>query len=98
MLQVVQHAIDEISGELGIPMVERDEYTLFYVTESDHRYCPMTRDEYVMDVFDMLHELKKTFYLLYQRTSYVYPVNLNGSLLYVEMMYSEVRHRQDDVQ
>ena len=57
-MQVVQHAIDEISGELGIPMVERDEYTLFYVTESDHRYCPMTRDEYVMDVFDMLHELK----------------------------------------
>ena len=90
-MQVVQHCIEQIGAGLEIAAVECDELTMFFVTEStEKRYCPMSRDEYLLDVVHKLRDMHVNFYLLCRRTSWVYPIDPSGGLLYTGMMYTQV--------
>ena len=90
-MQVVQHCIEQIGAGLEIAAAECDELTMFFVTEStEKRYCPMSRDEYLLDVVHKLRDMHVNFYLLCERTSWVYPIDPSGGLLYTGMMYTQV--------
>ena len=89
-MQVVQQCIEQIGAALEIAAAECDELTMFFVIESEKRYCPLSRDEYLLDVVHKLRDMHVNFYLLCQRTSWVYPIDPRGGLLYTEMMYTQV--------
>ena len=62
-------------------------FYLYVLTEQ--RYCPLTRDEYLFDITTELTNQKKEFYLLYQRTTWVYPLRNDGNEAYVDVMYHQ---------
>ncbi|ELU02236.1 hypothetical protein CAPTEDRAFT_227847 [Capitella teleta] len=89
-LTVVGDAVDHICNNLSINApLERDEHSIFYVIENDNRYCPLSREEYLFDITTELENHKKPFYLLFQRTSWVFPLHLSGNNLYIDVMYHQ---------
>lgn len=63
-------------------------YLLCFITENN--FSQLRKDDYILDVCTNLARRKKTFHFLFQRTSWVCPVNSNGSDIYIEMMYNQV--------
>ena len=64
------------------------EFMLF----SEGKYCSINKDEYIFDITTELINHKKEYFLLLQRTSWVMPLNLQGSELYVDITYHTVSH------
>ncbi len=66
-------------------------FVLFASTEN--RYCPLNKEEYLFDITTELANQKKEFYLLFQRTSWVAPLQLENNQLYIDVMFHQVRGR-----
>lgn len=58
---------------------------------AENSYCQLHKEDYILDVSTTLSRRKKTFYFLFQRTSWVCPLHAGGSDVYFEMMYNQVR-------
>lgn len=56
----------------------------------ENRYCPLNRDEYMFDITTELANQKKEFYLLFQRTTWVFPLQLENVPQYTDVMYHQV--------
>jgi len=88
---VVQDAIDQICTRLEInDAVEKEEYSIFYVIESEDRYSPLKPEDYIFDITSELTNQKKQFYLLFQRSSWVFNIHLDGNIQYIDVMYHAV--------
>ena len=94
--QVVQHCIDQVCDELDLTMAERDEFTLFYVTDAGERVA-MQRDDYILDVTTQLKEEGISMKLLCMRTSWVYPLDFRCSVLYMNVLYEQVQVLQSSI-
>lgn len=57
----------------------------------ENSYCQLHKEDYILDVSTTLSRRKKSFYFLFQRTSWVCPLHVGGSDVYFEMMYNQVR-------
>jgi len=87
---VVFDCLNQISARLEVTdEVEREEYTIFYVIQSENRYCPLSTSEYIFDITTELANQKKEFYLLFQRTSWIYPLVLSRHDMYIDVMFHQ---------
>ncbi|CAH1793641.1 unnamed protein product [Owenia fusiformis] len=88
---VVEDVVEAICQELHISNdIETEEYAIFYVVEKENLYCPLTRNEYIFDITTELMIQRKEFYLLFQRTSWFFPLRLEGSSdLYIDIIYNQ---------
>jgi myosin-15 len=88
---VVQDAIDQICTRLEInDASEKEEFSVFYVVESENRYCPLQPEDYIFDITSELTNQKKQFYLLFQRSSWVFNIHMEGNALYIDVMFYTV--------
>lgn len=94
---VVLDAIDQICNTLGIyGELQKEEFTIFYVIDSENRYCSLKPEEYIFDLTTELTNQKKVFYLLFQRTSWVFPLQREANQMFIDMMYEQCRPDYQD--
>jgi len=88
---VVQDIIDEVCAKLGVvSQMEQDEYTVFAMVESDNEYARLKREEYVMDVITEMRLQRKECTLMFERTSWYFPLRLESATYdYLDMMFSQ---------
>ena len=58
---------------------------------TENRYCLLDGDKYIFDVTTPLANDNKKFYLLFQRTTWVVPLNHKAKDVYIRMLYVQVR-------
>jgi len=89
---IVQDIILQICGMLGISehnQQEADEFTIFYVIDAENKYLPLNKEEYVFDITTELSNHNKKYYLLFQRTSWVFPIDLSRNPRYIDVVYNQ---------
>ncbi|KAF6029804.1 Myo15 [Bugula neritina] len=88
---VVQDVIDEICAKLGVvSQMEQEEYTVFAMIEADNEYARLKREEYVMDVVTEMRLQRKDCVLIFERTSWYFPLRLESATQeYIDMMFNQ---------
>ncbi|XP_067942053.1 unconventional myosin-XV-like [Watersipora subatra] len=88
---VVQDIIDEICSKLGVvSQMEQDEYTVFAMVESNNEYSRLKREEYIMDVVTELRLQGKECALIFERTSWYFPLRIESATYeYLDMMFMQ---------
>ncbi|KAI1292214.1 Unconventional myosin-XV [Halotydeus destructor] len=87
---VVQDVIDEICAMLSVRSgVEREEFSLYCIVEGDPFTMPLNKEEYILDVTTELLKNGQTFYLIFCRSVWVFPLRLDNPL-YIEVIFNQV--------
>ena len=61
-----------------------------FVLSSDNHYCPLNRKEYIFDITTELENQQKDYYLLFQRTSWIFPLHLEQrNPMCVDVLYHQ---------
>lgn len=87
---VVQDITTAICNKLGIDTEpEFSEFSLYCIVEGDTYTMPLENDEYVLDLVAELERNANTFYLIFCRSVWSYPLRLD-SALYIEIIFHQV--------
>lgn len=58
----------------------------------EHDYCPTQSVAYILDVITQFLNVTSEYYLLVQRTTWLYPLHLEtGNQTYINVMYQQIR-------
>lgn len=72
---------------------EKSTYINFDDVFSDNKYTALGSDEYIFDITTELANQKKQFYLIFQRTSWYFPLHRDGNELYTDAIYHTVNKK-----
>jgi hypothetical protein len=65
-------------------------YSALSLLTSENHYCPLSRKEYIFDITTELENQTKDFYLLFQRTSWIFPLYIEQrSSMYIDVLYHQ---------
>lgn len=86
---VVQDVIDELCSMLNIVEApEAEEFSVYCIVEGDTFTMPLQKEEYILDVTTELQKNQQTFYLIFCRSVWYYPMRLDNNL-YVEVVFNQ---------
>lgn len=75
---VVQDVIDELCGMLNIVEApEAEEFSVYCIVEGDTFTMPLQKEEYILDVTTELQKNQQTFYLIFCRSVWFYPLRVS---------------------